>query len=132
MKASLRMPKGLSELMENLAAMGADVDNAAAEALQAAAETALDLMLPNIHVDEGDLLASFTNGDIEKEGNVTSILVGQPDDKRTSKRDAIKANVFEYGSSKMAADPIVRPVMTGKKNKLTKVMQKTLEEKGYL
>ena len=134
MKASLSMPKGLSELMENLAAMGADVDNAAAEALQAGAETALDEMLPNIHVGEtGDLLATFRVGKVKREGNVTSILVGQPIDKNlTPKRQAIVANVFEYGSSKMAADPIVRPVMTGKKNKLTKVMQKKLEEKGYL
>lgn len=132
MKAQLSMPKGLFELMEGLTAMGEDVDKAAAVALTAAAETALDLMLPKIHVDEGDLLATFTNGEIEREGNVTSILIGQPDDKRTSKRDAIKANVFEYGSSSMAADPIVRPVMTAGKNKLTKAMQKKLEEQGYL
>ena len=118
--------------MEDLATMGEDVDKAAEEALQAGAETALDLMLPKIHVDKGDLRASFTNGEIKKEGNVTSILIGQPNDKRTSKRDAIKANVFEYGSSNMAADPIVRPTMTAGKSKITKAMQKVLEKQGLV
>ncbi len=132
MKAQLSMPKGLMDLMDDLVQSGEDVDKVAAEALQAAAETALDLMLPNIHVDEGDLLASFTNGEIEREGNVTSILIGQPDDKRTSKRDAIKANVFEFGSSNMAADPIVRPVMTAKKSKILKAMRKVLEDQGVM
>jgi HK97 gp10 family phage protein len=130
MKAQLSLPNGLFDLMDDLAQAGEDVDVVAEEALQAAAETALDFMRPKIHVDEGDLLASFTIGNIERDGNVAFILIGQGNDKRTSKRDAIKANVFEYGSSNMAADPIVRPVMEGKKSNILKAMRDVIEDRG--
>ena len=130
MKAMLSMPKNMMNLMEDLAAMGEDVDEAAAAALRAGAETALDLMLPKIHVDDGDLLASFQVGEIKRDGNVTAIEVGQL--KGTARREVIKANVFEYGSSSMAADPIVRPAIEAGKSKITKAMRKKLEERGLM
>lgn len=130
MKATLSMPKGLMDLMEDLAALDQDMDVVAAEALQAGAETALDLMLPKIHVEDGDLLDTFKVGKVKREGNVTVIDVGQLHG--TPQREAIKANVFEYGSSSMRADPIVRPAMEKGKGKITKAMRKKLEERGLL
>ena len=130
MKGILSMPEGLFELMDDLASMGEEVDKAAAEALRAGAETALELMNDKVPRDTGDLASTLKVGEITREGNRHLIEVGQM--AGTPERETIKAIISEFGSGKREAHPFMRPAMTAGANKITKAMRKKLEERGLM
>lgn len=137
MKAGLSMPKELQEMMEELAALeNTGIDEVAGEMLDAGAEVALEGIRRRVPVDTGDLKETLEKGLIKREGNVTSIKIGQSDGKasdfastKVSKRQAVKANVNEYGSSSMPARSYVRSTLHEDKSKIMRAMKAVLKKK---
>ncbi len=133
MKAVLSMPKGLMELYDQLAELGEDIDQVAAESLDAGADVVLAGMKKRVAVDTGKLKDSLKKSKPKREGNETMIEIGQiPEEGKISPQDAIKANVNEFGSSSMVAQPFVRPTMTEDKSKITKAMRKPFIDRGIV
>lgn len=133
MKAALSMPKALMELYDQLAELGEDIDQVAAESLDAGADVVLAGMKKRVPVDTGDLKNQLKKGKVKRDGNVTMIEIGQVgEDSKISPRDAIKANVNEFGSSSMPAQPFVRPTMTEDKSKINKAMRKPFIDRGIV
>lgn len=133
MKAVLSMPKALMELYDQLAELGEDIDQVAAESLDAGADVVLAGMKKRVAVDTGKLKDQLKKSKPKREGNVTTIEIGQiPEEGKLSPQDAIKANVNEFGSSSMPAHPFVRPTMTEDKTKITKAMRSPFIDRGIV
>lgn len=121
------------ELYDQLAELGEDIDQVAAESLDAGADVVLAGMKKRVPVDTGDLKNQLKKGKTKRDGNVTMIEIGQVgEDSKISPQDAIKANVNEFGSSSMQAQPFVRPTMTEDKSKINKAMRKPFIDRGIV
>ena len=132
MKATLSLPPELSNMFEDLASLGEDLDMVAEAVLGAGADVAIAGMKDRVPKKKRTLLGTLRKGPVEHEGNVTSLIVGQTINKvETPAREAIKANVHEYGSVNMPQPhPFVRETMIKDKAKIYSAMKKKAKEFG--
>lgn len=129
MKATLSMPKGLDAILEALAQQEVDLDAAAARALSAGAEVAVEGIKRRARVLSGEMRDAAKASEVKKAGNEISIEVGWPD---ADGKLARKVNANEFGTSSMEAQPMVRPTMAEDKKTILGAMKSSLEEEGYL
>lgn len=115
---------GFDEFLEQLQQMGADVDAAAAAALQAGAAVAVDGMRARVAVDTGNLHDKITAGPVQQDGNLSTIEVGLIDADGKTVRYAM---VQEYGSSSVKAHPYIRPTMAEDRAKIRAAMRALLK-----
>lgn len=128
MKASLGLPSGISQMLEDLAALGQDMDTAAETILEAGADVAVEGMRRRVRKDKGTLQDTLQKSPVVHDGNVALIEVGQL--KRTPAREAIKASVHEFGSSSIEPQSFVRAAMNEDKAKIYGAMKKAAQEFG--
>mgnify|MGYP000928630438 CR=1 FL=1 len=128
MKATLSAPKSLITLMEDVAALEADIVAIAAEGLEAGAEVALEGMRKRVPVRKGVLKANLKRGPVKVDGNVVTVDIGLLDD--TPEDVARYGNAQEFGSSSMAAQPYIRPTMAEDKGRITKALAGPFKERG--
>lgn len=121
--------KGLEKYLEALAQAGRDVDAAAARAVQAGADVALDGMKKRVPRDTGNLernLEVATGRDGNMHWGEIGLLKGVDAD------TARYGNVQEFGSSTMTAQPYIRPTMAEDKGKIRAAMRESLEQDGVI
>ncbi len=100
---------GFEAYLEKLARFGADVDEAAAAALTAAADVVLAEMQALVPVDTGDLKSHLNHSEANRSGNEHWMHVGLYSKEGSVMR---KGLALEYGSVKMPAHPYIRPALT--------------------
>jgi HK97 gp10 family phage protein len=127
-KATLSL-KGLDKYLEAMSQVGKDVDQAAARAVEAGGEVALAGMQSRVPKDTHNLLESL---DLKtgRDGNTHWAEIGLL--KGTDANTARYGNAQEFGTSRMAAQPYVRPTMDEDKNKIRKAMRDQLQEDGVI
>lgn len=122
--------RGFDEYLERIAEAGRSVDDAAARAIVAGCNVALQGMESRVAVDTGNLREHLGIDGLHKDGNYVFAKVGVLD--QGDGKTAIYANVQEYGSSSVAAHPFVRPTFDEDKAKIRAAMRQSLEEDGTL
>lgn len=104
--------KGFEDLLEAIVALGRDVDAAAAEAAQAGGEVLRQGMQQRAPVDTGNLRDHIAVLGPKRDGNYTYVVVGVVKADETTAR---YANAQEYGTTRMAAHPYIRPTIAADK-----------------
>jgi HK97 gp10 family phage protein len=99
--------KGIEEAMNEIARLGEDVDQAAAQSLHSGGQVLLKEMKGRVPKDTGNLDRHLVATEPEVDGNYIATTVGIS--KHADKRTAVYATAQEYGTSSMAAQPYVRP-----------------------
>ena len=123
--------KGLSEWMELLAEAADDVDGAVHEVIFEAATEVEQDMKSLVPIDTGNLHDHIQIDGPHQEGNFIYADVGVIHDAGfTDKDTAIYGNVMEYGSTRVAAQPYIRPAIQKNKSILRRSMQKVLKRYG--
>jgi HK97 gp10 family phage protein len=121
--------KGFDRYLEAIKEAGRDVDAAAARAVQAGGEVALNGMQERVPKDTHNL-EEHLELQTGRDGNVHYAEIGLLKD--TDADTARYGNVQEFGSTTTAAQPYVRPTMDEDKNKIRKAMRESLEKDGLL
>ena len=126
MKAVLSMPKGLQEMMEQLAALEATrIDEVAGEMLYAGADAVLNGMQRRVPKETGRLHDHLKKGEVQRDGNVSFVEIGLID----APGEVVRyGTVHEYGSSSVRAQSYQRATMKEDKSKITKAMKAVLEK----
>ena len=129
--------KGLEEYLEDLAAAGEDVDQAAANALIAGGDVILPGMQELVAVDTGDLKDHLHRTEPVRDGNLTIVEIGVFDGENLpDAKLAKKANAQEYGYTRggkhYPGQPYARPGFDNKKRAALEVMKESLREDGAL
>lgn len=117
--------KGLEDAMEALAALGKDLDAAAATALMAGGEVLLDGMKQRVPKDTHNLEEHLVIEGPNQDGNFHSIEVGVV---HADAETARYGNAQEYGTSSMAAQSYVRATVDADKGRASKAMRDSLAE----
>lgn len=121
--------KGLEAWLEDLAAAGKDVDAAAAKAIQAGQDIALEGMQERVPKDTRNLEQHLVKTEVQQDGNFIYGEVGLLGaDKDTTRY----GNAQEYGTSDMPAQPYIRPTMDEDKTEIRAAMRDVLKEEGKL
>lgn len=100
--------KGFEEYLEELNALGDDIDDACDEALPAGGDVLVDGMRQRVAKDTHNLEQHIEKSEPKRDGNFHFILVGliHPD-----ANTARYGTAQEYGTSSMAAHPYIRPTI---------------------
>lgn len=123
--------KGLSEYLEDLASAEADVDAASRDALFEGAQDIQDEMRSLVPILTGRLFQHIEVKGPITEGNYHYCEVGVIHDIAFTPKDvAIQANVIEYGSTRQAAQPFVRPAIARSKKVIVEKMKQILTRYG--
>jgi HK97 gp10 family phage protein len=122
--------KGFEEFLERANQMGLDIDPITDEALAAGGQVLKDGMRERVAKDTHNLEKHIECSEPQKEGNVHFIEIGLLKD--TDPETARYGNVQEFGSSKMAAHPYVRPTLDSDMSKARKAMREVFEEHGVI
>lgn len=125
--------KGFEEYFERLARAGKDIDEAAARALLAGAEVVEYEMLSLVPIRTGNLARHIKILGPIQDGNYHYVEVGvihRID--FTDANTARYANSVEYGTSKMAAQPYIRPGIDRSKRRAVAAMKESLVQDGLL
>lgn len=132
--ATIKMTtKGFDEYLELLAKAGKDVDVAAARAVAIGAQVVQASMQQMAPVKTGNLKAHIKILGPERDGNFTFVEVGIINKKSyTDEKTAKYANAQEFGTSKMAAHPYIRPGFLNAKKRAIDAMRKSLEQDAIL
>jgi HK97 gp10 family phage protein len=126
---------GLDAYLEAFNALGGNVDQAAAKALEAAGDLILAEMESRVPVGRapqdphpGNLKAHLKRQPVEISGHFISVTVGV--DPNVDKDTAIYGNVQEYGSKHDAAQPYIRPAFDESKAKVRAIEKQVLQAEG--
>lgn len=119
--------KGFEAYLESLAQAGRDIDAIADEALQAGGEILAGEMHRLVAKDTGDLDSHIEVSASKRDGNFHFVEIGilKPDGPL-----ARKANANEFGTSKMAAHPFIRPATDNKMSAARAAMRAVFKSKG--
>lgn len=128
MKAGLKMPTGLQQMLEDLNELEwSQIDEIAAELLEAGADAALEGMRRRVRVRTGKLKSSLKRSEVQREGNVSFIEIGLLD----APGDVVRyGTVQEFGSSSVSAQSFLRAAMNEDKSKIYRAMQARLKARG--
>lgn len=128
MKASLSMPKGLRQMMEELSKLeSSEIDEITAEMLEAGAEVALAGMQRRVPVRSGKLKGSLKRGEVRQDGNVSLVDIGLID----ATAEVVRyGTVQEFGSSSVKAKSYLRATMSEDKSKITGAMKARMIARG--
>lgn len=121
--------KGLDAYLERLAQAGADVDKSAGQALAAGASVALDGMQRRAPKDTRNLEQSLTATEPKQDGNYVYVEVGLV---TADAETARYGTAQEYGTSKMAAQPYIRPTLDEDATRIRAAIKASLEEAGTI
>jgi HK97 gp10 family phage protein len=133
--------KGLDEYLEAIAKAGLDIDAAAQRAILKGAEVLQDGMLGLVPVGDaakgdphpGNLMRHIQVKGPLQDGNYSYAEVGVIHDLSFTDADtAAYGNVLEYGSTRQAAQPYIRPAIQGKKSAVLRTMKESLQSEGML
>jgi HK97 gp10 family phage protein len=115
---------GVGAYLEELNRLGHDIDVVAQEVVLEAGQQIQADMQNLVPVDTGNLYDHIQINGPHRDGNFHFVEVGVIHDiSFTDAETAIYGNVIEYGSSRVNAQPYIRPAL--KKNK--SIMRKTLK-----
>lgn len=134
-KATAKLP---DELLQKLSRLGSQTDKIAEKVLCAGGEIALEKVKTNLSAVVGNSENSRSTGELErslglspvmldKNGNY-DIKVGFSEPRSDGSSNAKIANILEYGSSKQAAKPFIKPAKSAVKKQCKSAMQAALEE----
>lgn len=125
--------KGLDQWLEDLARAGKDVDEAASKAILAGAEVIQLEMRVLAPVDTGNLREHIRIKGPIRDGNYHFVEVGVIHEIAFTDADTARyANAQEYGTSKMAAHPYIRPGWDGGRRAALAAMKESLQADGTL
>jgi HK97 gp10 family phage protein len=126
MKGSFQL-KGLDVYLEEIARAGEDVDKVATEVLSEAAPVARDRMeaiLRNTSEQwTGETAASLFAGPVQQDGNYIFFELG------ADTREELAGLYKEFGNTRQAAEPFLRPALTELRRTGIKKMLKQLMER---
>jgi HK97 gp10 family phage protein len=111
--------------MTALTKAGADVNKVAREALAEASEVLLAEMQARCQSRELKAILAIKVPSGEGDYNYREIGILY-DLAHTSKRQAIKARVIEFGSTRMAARPFIRPAIRAKRTQVMNIIRDRL------
>lgn len=132
MRASLQL-KGLADYLDALQRAGEDINQVSREALGEVGPILQSEMRRDVPYDEGDLHDTIQIHTPSGEGDYNYILVGIIHDAAyTTRENAIKARVFEFGSKSIAARPFIRPAIARNKRLVNDLIYKRLKAKGLV
>lgn len=120
--------KGFAEYFEALVKLGRDVDQVAADMLQAGGQVLVDGMKQRVPKDTHNLEEHLVCTEPERDGNYTFVVVGM--DPNTDAETARYGNAQEYGTSSMSAQPYIRPTLDSDMSTARKAMKQVLIEGG--
>lgn len=129
--------KGLDRYFEDVARAGANVEAAAARALQAGGEVGAQGMRRRVAKDEHYLERHIDVSPVENDGQYLSVRIGVLDEGPTDSKHSVAdiqryGQAQEFGTSSMAAHPYVRPTMAEDKGKIAKAMRDSLKAEGVV
>lgn len=128
MKASLSMPKGLQQMLEDLDELERNqIDAIAVDMLDAGAEVALAGMQKRVRVKTGKLKGSLKRSEVRRDGNVSVVDIGLLD---APAEVARYGTVHEFGSSSVGAKSYIRATMNEDKGKIYRAMKARMVERG--
>ena len=117
---------GIEEFLEEIARLGKDIDQAAAEALKVGGDFLLDGMERRVPKDTHNLEKHLERTEPEQDGNYIFVVVGLSKD---SDADTARYGMAqEYGTSSMAAQPYIRPTIDHDMRKARIAMNEKLLE----
>lgn len=122
--------KGFAEYLERIAQAGQDVDQAAAEALQAGGEVLLSGMQRRVPKDTHNLEQHLVVDGPHQDGNFHYVEVGLS--KSADADTARYGNAQEYGTSSMAAQPYIRPTLDTDMAKARRAMRDVFKANGII
>ena len=122
--------KGFEEYLEKIAQKGEAIDPITDEALQAGGEVLVDGMKERVAKDTHNLEQHIDCSEPQQEGNLHFVEVGLLKD--TDPDTARYGNVQEFGSTKMAAHPYVRPTLDSDMGKARKAMRQVFIDAGVI
>lgn len=121
--------KGLDAYLEQLARAGRDVDKAAGKALAAGADVAVEGMRARVPKDTRNLESHLGATAPRQDGNYVYVEVGLVGaDAETARYGTAQ----EYGTSKMQAQPYIRPTIDEDGKQIRAAIKASLEEDGKL
>lgn len=129
MKGSLSF-KGLGAWMEQLAEAGQNVDEAVTELLETAQPIIEEELVSNLKRTSesytGETASTIDVSGVQREGNFIFV------EANVGGSDASQATYKEYGNTRQAAEPFVRPTFRGHrlKNKLKEGMKSIMQKFG--
>ena len=128
MKAGLSMPANLQHMLEDLDEMErSQIDEIAADMLDAGAEVALAGMQRRVRVRSSKLKNSLMRSEIKQEGNISFVEIGLID----APGEVVRyGTVNEYGSSSVPAQSFIRATMSEDKDKIYRAMKARLKARG--
>ncbi len=125
--------KGMEEYLENIAAAGENVDEAAERAVMAGAEVAQRGMQKRVPKDTHNLERHIKIKGPKRDGNFISAEVGVIHDSAYTDADTARYGMAnEYGTSSMAAQPYIRPTLQIDQRKIRAAEKETLEKDQIL
>ncbi|MBP7212737.1 MAG: HK97 gp10 family phage protein [Anaerolineaceae bacterium] len=125
MRATLKMPEGLKQMMDELAKLEAsELDAVAVEMLDAGAEVALDGMQRRVPVKTGKLKGHLKKGPVQQDGNRSVVEIGILD----APGEVVRyGTAQEYGTSSVPAQSYMRETMKLDRAKIYAAMRKVLK-----
>ena len=123
--------KGLEEYIKHIHEAGESVNDVARSALAEIGPMLQAEMLRDVPVDEGELRDTIQIRTPSGEGDYNYINVGIIAGVAT-KRNAIKALVFEFGSVHIAARPFIRPAIARKRAAVSRLIRERFKAKGLV
>lgn len=126
--------RGIEAQFENLARLEVDLDAAAARAVVAGGDEILTGMQANVPVDTGELKATLERSEPQRDGNVTSVLVGMPPDAPADVARYGNAQEYGYrrGGRQYSPQSFIRSGFDQTKAAARRAMRDSLEESGKL
>jgi HK97 gp10 family phage protein len=121
--------KGLEEWLLALSEAGANVNEAAAKAIEAGQEVVLAGMTRRVPKDTHNLEEHLVKTEVKQDGN---FVYGEVGLLGADAETARYGNAQEYGTANMAAQPYIRPTMEADKAKIKAAMRESLKESGTI
>ncbi len=125
MKARLKMPEGLQQMMEELARLGSsELNETAVEMLEAGADVSLAGMQRRVPVKTGKLKGHLKRGAVQQDGNRSVVEIGILD----APGEVVRyGTAQEYGTSSVPAQSYMRETMKLDRAKIYAAMRKVLQ-----
>ena len=122
------------DLIKKLSTMGSRIDEISETVLEEGGEIVLDKVRSNLKQvlsgeSTGELLSSLglTKVRVDKNGDY-NIKVGFKEPRSDGKKNAMIANIIEYGKHNQPARPFIKPAKSATKKQCIERMTKKLEE----
>ncbi len=125
--------KGFEDYIEALQKAGKDIDLVSRDALRESGEMLQAAIIARVPVDTGNLKDHIKIKTPSVEGHYNYVEVGVIHDAAyTDKETMIGAIAVEFGSTRMAARPYVRPAISSKKAAVKRLIQQRLKAAGLV